>query len=84
MQAVPRSKTTATNLTNNFLDHWPLPYGILTSLFTDDETMFVRRLFETTRALLEVRYLTITLYYLQTSGRAERFIITSLPVVDIT
>lgn len=70
-RAVPTSKTTATYAVISFLYQWLILYGISTYLLTDKGIQFVSKLFATACALLGVKHLTTTAYFLKTNVQAE-------------
>lgn len=71
-RAVATSKTTAKLITNHFIDHWLIPYGISTNLLTGNGTQFVSIFLETACTLLELKPQKNTACHLNTSAQDER------------
>lgn len=72
-RAIPNSKILSTHMSNIFLDHWIIPFGIPSYLLTDNGPQIVRKLFATVCGSLVVKHVTTTAYHPQTNCQAKRF-----------
>lgn len=72
-RAVAMSKTTAPHVSSTFLSHWVFPYGVPTSVLTDNGPQFIAEFFEFLCATIGVKRVAITAYHAQSNGQTERY-----------
>lgn len=68
------AKTTALQAANMFLDHWVMPYGIQSFLFTDNGPEFLNKLFTTFCIVLDLKRLITTAYHPQVLARQSNIV----------
>lgn len=73
IQAIPTSKKASAHIANIFLDQLIILYGIPSFILMHNGSQLVSKFFGTSCAVLGVKNLATTAYYLQFHGHAKRF-----------
>lgn len=73
MRSIPTSKKFSPRITNVFLDHWIIAFGIQSYLLMNDRPQFVGTFFASICTYYGVKNLANTAYHRQRNGQAKRY-----------